>query len=260
MNLTRVNFRDQGQLETRRFCWAALGVAFVTLAPASPARAGFVFSGSSGTLSASADFTLSGNTLTILLTNTSTTAVAVPTDVLTGLLFNTSAALTPVSATLPAGSAVWFGSIANAGDGWGYATTPTIQSLDGFNSAISATGAFNGLGHSNFSGAHNALQGLDYGIVNAGYGGSGNKGVTKHGPLIENSVRFTLTVPSGFSLSQLGSSVNFQYGTSANEKDFTGVDPAPVPEPSTLTLLGFGAVTLAAYTRRRRKFPAKEAA
>src|SRR5579883_2133133 len=123
------------------------------------------FEGSSGALAAEAVFELSGSTLTVTLTNTSTTAVRVPTDVLTGVLFDTSTALTPVSASISSGSRAVEGSISNAGNGWGYASR---LSANGFNSAISSTGAFHGLGHSNFSTENNALHGLNYGIVSAG--------------------------------------------------------------------------------------------
>jgi hypothetical protein len=200
-----------------------------------------VYTGSSGSLSASADFSLSGNTLTVTLTNTSTADVLVPTDVLTGVYFNTSHTLTPVSASLN-GSSVVYGSISNVGDGWGYATG---VSADGENSAIGASGAVIGLGHSNFSGANNALGGLDYGILSAGDDpATGNTGVTGHGPLIKNSVQFTFTVGSGFSLSELGNSVVFQYGTQLTETHFGSGGPTPdvavVPVPPTAILLGIG--------------------
>jgi hypothetical protein len=143
--------------------------------------------------------------------------------VLTGVFFDSTHTLAPVSAAYPAGSAVWYGTISPpgaTGDGWGYATGVSAQ---GHNSAISATGAVDGLGHSNFSGVSNPLQGLDYGILPAGYTGAGaNTGITGHGPLIQNSVDFTLTVPDGFDLAELGSSVAFQYGTSLSELHFIG--------------------------------------
>jgi hypothetical protein len=214
-----------------------------------------VYKGSSGSLAASADFSLSGSTLTVTLTNTSTADVLVPTDVLTGVYFNTSHTLTPVSASLN-GSSVVYGSINNVGDGWGYASG---VSADGENSAISATGAVNGLGHSNFSGADNALQGLDYGILSAGDDpATGNTGVTGHGPLIDDSVQFTFTVAPGFSLSELGNSVVFQYGTQLSETHFSGSngstpDVSVVPVPPTFILLGIGValVALVAIPRRR---------
>jgi hypothetical protein len=229
------------------------------LAGTGPARAGMIqFTGSSGNLSASALFNLSGNTLTVTLTNTSAADVLVPTDVLTGVFFNTSHTLTPVSASLN-GSSVFYGSITNAGDGWGFASG---VSVDGLNSATSASGAVAGLGHSNFSGANNALQGLDYGILSAGDNpATGNTGVTGHGPLIKNSVQFTFTAADGFSLSELGDSVVFQYGTQLTETHFSG-SPNPnvstVPVPPTALLAGIATVCcgLSRWTRRFRGRPA----
>ena len=162
------------------FGFALAGLALLSLVL--PSRAGPVFSGSSGDLSASASFDLSGNTLTVILTNTSSADVLVPADVLTGIFFDTTHTLTPVSASLN-GSTVFYGSLTNVGDGWGYASGVSAQ---GENNAISATGAVNGLGHSNFSAADNSLGGDDYGILSAGdNSATGNTGVTGKGPLIQ---------------------------------------------------------------------------
>jgi hypothetical protein len=201
-------------------------------------------SGSSGSLSASAQFDLMGNTLTVTLTNTSSADVLVPTDVLTGVFFNTTHKLTPVSANLH-GSTVYYGSLTNVGDGWGYGSGVNAQ---GKNSAISATGAVNGLGMSNFSSQTHALQGLDYGILSAGDNpNTGNTGVTGHGPLIKNSVQFVLTAAAGFSLSELGNTVVFQYGTALSETHFSsGGTPLviPVPAPPSAAMLGIGCCML----------------
>src|SRR2546425_381780 len=67
------------------------------------------------------------------------------------------------------------------------------------------------------------LNGLNYGILSAGDNtGTGNTGVTGHGPLIKNSVAYTLTADTLFSLSELGSTVVFQYGTSITEPTVLG--------------------------------------
>ena len=192
------------------------------------------FSGSSGNLAASATFDLdsSTHTLTVLLTNTSTHDVLVPTDVLTGLFFNTTHPLTPGQVTT--NGSVFYGSLGDPNTGWGYKSGVSAQ---GKNSAISATGAVSGLGHSDFNGTNAQLQGLDYGILSAGDNtGTGNAGVTGHGPLIKNSVLFTLTAADGFSLSELGTSVVFQYGTDLSETHYTGT--VTTPEPSSLLVFG----------------------
>jgi hypothetical protein len=204
------------------------------------------YTGSQGTLSASATFSQTGTVLHIMLQNTSAGDVKVPTDVLTGLLFN-SPALTPVSASLV--GIAEYGSSANFGDGWGYAHIPALT----FTNAIDASGAVGSLGHSNFSAAHNPLQGLAYGIASAGdVLSTGNNGVTKHGPLAKSEVDFTLKTPAGFQLSDLGNTVEFVYGTSLEDPNFIGRrDPTPTPEPSTMLLLGSGLVGLSAWVRRK---------
>ena len=196
-----------------------------------PASASLTYSGSNGSLSAAANFVLTGDTLTITLTNTSTADVLKPEDVLTGLFFNTTQTLTPVSASLN-GSSVFYGTATDAGDGWGYASGVVAQNR---NNAISAANDVNKLGNSNFSSQSNGLDGLGYGILSARDDPStGNSSVIQHGPLIKNSVRFTLATPAGFSLDELGSTVVFQYGTSmVNGPSFSG-DAVPIPSAGLL--------------------------
>src|SRR5712691_9326837 len=69
------------------------------------------FTGSSGNLSASAKFDVSGADLIITLTNTSPNDVLVPTDVLTAIFFDLDPTLTldRVSAVVAPGSTVFFG-------------------------------------------------------------------------------------------------------------------------------------------------------
>jgi hypothetical protein len=238
-----------------RFLFAFLLAGLATLCSAGPGRAGPLYSGSSGSLSATAEFDLSGNTLTVTLTNTSSADVLVPTDILTGLFFHTSHTLTPVSASLN-GSTVFYGPLTDVGDGWGYASGVSAQ---GENSAISATGAVTGLGHSNFSAANNPLQGENYGILSAGDDpATGNGGVTGAGPLVKNSVQFTLTAGPGFTLDELGSSVVFQYGSALSKPHFNGTDDpgvTPLPAPPSVVLLGTGLVASLAWWRRRPAHP-----
>jgi hypothetical protein len=233
---------------------ACAGLALLVCAGSS--RAGVIYTGSSGSLSASADFELSGNTLTVTLTNTSTADVLVPTDVLTGVYFNTSHVLTPISAALNSSTA-FYATLSNVGNGWGYASG---VAADGENSAISASGAVSGLGHSNFSGTSNSLGGIDYGLLSAGDNpATGNNGVTGNGPLIKDSVTFTLTAAPGFSLSELGNTVVFQYGGNLSDPHFTSgpaVDPpgpTVVPAPPSSVLFGVGIVALSFIGLSRRR-------
>jgi hypothetical protein len=101
-----------------------------------------------------------------------------------------------------------------------------------------------------------ALDGLQYGITSAGDNPfTGNAAVTggnplSKNPLIKNSVVFTLSgLPSGFDPLTLNAitNVSFQYGTSLAEPNVLGGGPgggAPVPEPSSVLLLGSGLIGL----------------
>lgn len=239
------------QYRVTRIVCSSVAILVVALAATGIASANAItYVGSSGNLSAQAVFSLTGNDLTVTLTNTSTADVLLPTDVLTGVFFNLTAGLTPVSASDP-GSTPYYGPLTNVGDGWGFATG---VNANGKNSAISATGAVSGLGQSNFSSNHTNLDGLAYGLLSAGDNSStGNGGVLGHGPLIKDSAQFVLTAPEGFNLSELGNTVVFQYGTSLDETHYNG-NLQTTPEPATLAMLGSGAIGLAAVLRRKYRF------
>ena len=70
-----------------RFFLSTISVCLIVVATAAPSRADLQFTGSSGNLSAEAVFHLSGTTLTVTLSNTSSTTVTDNTNTLGGLVF-----------------------------------------------------------------------------------------------------------------------------------------------------------------------------
>jgi hypothetical protein len=229
-------------------------VGVLALAP-SPSHAGLVYSGSNGNLSGSAHFSLSGNTLTVILTDTTTTPVSDNGSTLGGVFFNTTTPLTAVSAALTPGSFIANGSIVNnVGEGWLYAH-PVGGTA--YNSEIASVGYTVGFGDSAaqpfFNPPVTPLDGADYSLV--GTGGIMPNGGLKS-PLFQNSLTFRLTVGQGFSLSELGNSVRLQFGTSLSETSITTGPPSDdspaVPEPATIIAALSGILPLGLVVLRRR--------
>ena len=250
-------------------------LTFAWLAPRADAATTATFSNTASGLSASATFTISGNTLTILLTNTDTaTGGGAPqnsANVLSGLFFNLGATLSPGSATLPGGSSIiQTGNCdvnncvgkTDVGGEWSYASGGASW-LAGTNQGISSSGYLNNNTSSgNFGSAATnyqspaALDGIQFGIVPDGWvAGSGNGGLDNNA-LIEGSVQFVLTGVAGLQASDI-SNVYFTYGTSANENTLRGTTSgaqsssgSSVPEPALLSLIGLGAVGVARRLKR----------
>ena len=203
-----------------------------------------------GARAASATFTDLGGQLLVSLSNLGTDVVQ-PDQVLTAIFFNLAGnpTLGRVSAVVPAGSSVLFGSTGPGGvvgGEWAYAT-----GLSGL-----PLGATQGIGSSGFGlfspgqrfpGSNLqgplSVNGLEYGITSAVDNPlSGDAPVTGSQALIRNTVLFTLSgLPAGFDAAAAGAITNlsFQYGTSLAEPNVP--DPPGlligVSEPKTLALL-----------------------
>jgi len=238
--------------------------------------------GANANLAASATFTSTGNSLNILLTNTSAADVTVPADVLTGLFFNMPGTLTKVGALLGVGSQWYYigsnGSVTNVSGEFAYKGS-LAGAPGGATKGVSAAGlGLFGPGDlfaTPVAGVNAILtntglpDGLGAGILSAGDNtATGNGGVTNSGGLIKNAVQFNFswTGGPGQTLDQAIdglANVSFQYGTALNEPNITGQcangatnfplcnNQVETPEPLSLALLGTGLAGLG-YIRRRK--------
>lgn len=232
-----------------------------------------LFTGASGNLAASVDFSISGNTLTVVLTNTASADVLVPADVLTAVFFDISGnpTLTSVSALLTSGSSVFYDPQGQPAGGvvggeWGYRAGISNGPAGAGSQGISSSGLSPLFNLPSFPGAelagpgNGALNGLQYGILSAGDNtATGNTGGIKNsGGLIKNSVTFTLT---GIAPDAVFSNVYFQYGTDyLQEPGYGGncvsgncVPPTTgdsVPEPEAPWLLAISLLGFYGYKRK----------
>ena len=202
------------------------------------------------TYAASAKFSLSGTALTIVLTNKATAAVTDPAEMLSALFwYSPTTGLTPGSASLTSGSS-WVNpsSVAiNTGDGYGYASSdPTGP--HGANQGVSAVG-IGFFGDGNFAGYSTPRVHLDgdaYDILPANGISSSGKGFNNKYPLANDSMTFTLTLPTGVTSLDI-SDVSFQYSSAITGPNVVG----NVPVPPTALLLGSGLMGMGLLGWRR---------
>ena len=265
-------------LPVMRFGLGVLAVICLLLVPSTP-RADLVLE-ASGTgadgimLSASATFSISGNTLTITLKNEgdgSETDGDKSANTLTGLFFDLpdGITLTPDSATAPkllqadqcdaAGPTGCDSTNVNVGGEFVYATG-SWSGHDG-NYGISSSGYIDAeAGGGNFNGDNldkpDSPDGINFGIVaptSEGYLFKPSGKNMSQNPLIDGQVVFELTISGGMLDYDDISNVSFQYGTDITEPKLRIPPNVSVPEPSLLLLFGAGATLGVARKRQRSR-------
>ncbi len=248
-----------------RFVRLALVTAAVTVGLTASAQAAVITYDAGNGLSASADFNVSGSTLTILLTNTSGGTFG-------GQNGSANMVLSSLSFDLPTGVNITGGTVA-LGSGsnivqstntsaWAVQSPTNFNSQYGFsnigvgntggNSLVNATNAVTS--HSNggnavisFTGVTGLPGGLEWGLVPNGSNDIGNNSF-----FIQNSVLLTLALSAP--LADLSFLANGSYVEFGSDFLFVPDTPGtPVPEPASLLLVGSGALALVARARRRRR-------
>lgn len=212
-------------------------------------------------LTGTVDMSLSGNTLTILLTNTSTSLAFEgngANNLLTGLGFNLPTGVTILSgtATVPGGvTNIGFDVLAtNVGGEWGYANSPIASghfdgspSTLGYSTVISADTAdvqslFGGL---DLGAPNNGIDGPDFGLLSASLANTAAGG----NEAIQNTLTIVLTLGGTLPNDLLSQIEAKPVALAFASPDQTVLESS---EPAAVALFGIGSLGLVWFTRRRR--------
>lgn len=224
------------------------------------------FTASSGDLAASATFTHSGSTLSLVIQNTATNQAANLAAVLHAVFFDISGGsptLTPVSGVLhkfgqPGGSTIWrpdgaYNGTSDVGYHWAFESNlsgaPDNASYGVGSAGYNLFGAGSAkFGSVNQGGENQSPDGPPYGIVPMSQTSLGGGDF----PMIKDAVELTWSISGLFDLAWLNN-VSFQYGTSLGDANLDGTI-VPLPPAAWMGLLGLVGVGV---LRRRCFNPAR---
>ena len=217
-------------------------------------------------LKASAEFEIDGDDLKIKLSNLAADdqnlgGWDVAGRTLTGLFFDITggAALSTVSATVAPGAiiqpakcdlVICDGTTTNVGGEWLFDSNGDTP-LGNF--GIASAGYLGLSGNSFFGGpdldSPLSVDGINFGIISSVDATFLPNGGLEKEPLIDGMVTFVLSGAAGLDTANIGN-VSFQYGTNLGEAN---IPNNPIPEPSTMILLGSGMFGLVAFRRWRQR-------
>ncbi len=256
----------------RRFAAGAVAAGAILSGAFSAAHAAPILYDAGNGLTATADFQIGGDVLTIVLTNTSTNPFGGQDGdsnmVLSSLNFDlpTGVNILGGNVVLGAGSnvvqsqggdaswAIYAGSV-DLNEQYGFSNTGVGNSGTGvYLNATSALTSHNNGGNrvTAFSGGSIASNGLNYGLVADGSADIGNDRL-----FVQDTVMLTLLLSAAVNdLAFLDAGSYVEFGSDFLFTRGTVVPPPPppaVPEPSSLLLLGSGGAYLATKLRQRRR-------
>ena len=220
-------------------------------------------------LGASAIFQITGDVLSITLSNTATndnngSGWDVSGHTLTGLFFDfpDNPVFAPVSASVAPGSTLV--QFDTCSPGPCLSTTTNVGGEFYFSFGHETLLAEFGIASSGYIGGSNPTfggpnlddpagsgDGINFGLISEDNIFNPNGGLAND-PLIRHSVILELSGADGLSVFDI-SNVSFQYGTDLTEYNLEGTPGNPIPEPTTILLLGSGIAGLWGWRYLKRK-------